>query len=117
MSQSPPLDGLPPDRRIWAIITLIIAVGLASLDQSVANTALPTIGADLHSTPSDSIWVVNAYQLAMVASLLPFASLGEIYGYRRIYMCGLALFTVASGLCALSWSIPTLTHPSLAVMS
>ncbi len=104
-----PTDGLPPNRRIWAIATLVIAVGMASLDQSIANTALPSIAADLHATASDSIWVVNAYQLALVVSLLPLASLGEIYGYRRVYIGGLALFTLASLLCALSWSIPTLT--------
>ena len=53
--------------------------------------------------------MVNAYQLALVVSLLPFASLGEIIGYRRVYVWGLAVFTVASLLCALSWSLPTLT--------
>jgi len=104
-----PSDGLPPNRRIWAVMTIVIAVGMASLDQSIANTALPTIAADLQASPADSIWVVNAYQLALVVSLLPFAALGEIYGYRRVYIAGLALFTVASGLCALSWSIPSLT--------
>ena len=55
------------------------------------------------------MWVVNAYQLALVVSLLPFASLGEIYGYRRVYTVGLAVFTVASLVCAASWSLPTLT--------
>jgi DHA2 family multidrug resistance protein-like MFS transporter len=109
MSSTIPQDGLPPHRRIWAVATLVIAVGMASLDQSIANTALPSIAADLRATASDSIWVVNAYQLALVVSLLPLAALGEIHGYRRVYVGGLALFTVASLLCALSWSIPTLT--------
>ena len=61
------------------------------------------------ATPADSIWVVNAYQLALVACLLPFASLGEILGYRRVYQYGLALFTLASLFCALSWSLGSLT--------
>jgi DHA2 family multidrug resistance protein-like MFS transporter len=103
------MDGLPPGRRIWAITTVIIAIGMASLDTSIANTALPSIARDVHASPAASIWVVNAYQLALVVSLLPFSSLGEIYGYRRVYSCGLALFTVASLLCSLSWSLPTLT--------
>ena len=82
---------------------------MASLDISIANTALPTIAADVHASPADSVWVVNAYQLALVVSLLPFASLGEIVGYQRVYVWGLGVFTVASLLCALSWSLPTLT--------
>jgi MFS transporter, DHA2 family, multidrug resistance protein len=57
---------------------------MASLDTSIANTALPTIAASLHASPAGSIWVVNAYQIAVVASLLPLTSLGEIYGYRGL---------------------------------
>jgi DHA2 family multidrug resistance protein-like MFS transporter len=102
-------DGLRGPRFAAAFTTLVIAIGMASLDTSIANTALPTIAADLNASPADSVWVVNAYQLALVVSLLPFASLGEIIGYRRVYVWGLAVFTVASLLCALSWSLPTLT--------
>ncbi len=104
-----PEDGLRGARLLSAVATLTIAVGLSALDTSIANTALPTIARDLNATPADSVWVVNAYQLALVVSLLPFASLGEIIGYRRVYVWGLAVFTVASLLCALSWSLPTLT--------
>ncbi|HEX3575124.1 MAG TPA: MFS transporter, partial [Rhodopila sp.] len=104
-----PEDGLRGPRLFAAVTTLVIAIGMASLDTSIANTALPTIAADLNASPADSVWVVNAYQLALVVSLLPFASLGEIIGYRRVYIWGLAVFTVASLLCAVSWSLPTLT--------
>lgn len=82
---------------------------MASLDTSIANTALPTIAADVNASAAASVWVVNSYQLALVATLLPLAALGEIYGFRRVYTCGVALFTVASLLCAVSWSLPTLT--------
>ncbi len=78
MTSSIPLDGLPPHQRLGAIAAIIIAVGLASVDTSIANTALPTIAGDLNASPAASIWVVNAYQLALVVSLLPLASLGEI---------------------------------------
>ncbi len=108
-SDAVPQDGLPPGQRGWAVATIVLAVGMASLDTSIANTALPTIAADLLASPAASVWVVNAYQLALVVSLLPFASLGEIYGYRRVYTLGLAVFTVASLVCAVSWSLPTLT--------
>jgi DHA2 family multidrug resistance protein-like MFS transporter len=104
-----PEDGLRGRRLVAALVTLVIAIAMASLDTSIANTALPTIAADVNASPADSVWVVNAYQLALVVSLLPFASLGEIIGYRRVYIWGLAVFTVASLLCALSWSLPTLT--------
>jgi DHA2 family multidrug resistance protein-like MFS transporter len=108
MSIPIPEDGLRGPRLILAVSALFIAVGMASLDTSIANTALPTLAADLKATPADTVWVVNAYQLALVVSLLPFASLGEILGYRRIYVWGVAVFTLASLLCALSWSLPTL---------
>ena len=52
--------------------------------------------------------MVNAYQLAVTISLLPLASLGDIFGYRRVYQWGLVVFTLASFACALSWSLPTL---------
>ena len=102
-------DGLPGRQRRWAVATLVLAIGMASLDTSIANTALPTIAYDLDASPADSIWVVNAYQLALVMTLLPFASAGEIFGYRRVYIWGLVVFTLASLFCALSWSLPTLT--------
>jgi DHA2 family multidrug resistance protein-like MFS transporter len=103
------LGGLPPAKLRAAVLTIVIAVGMSALDTSIANTALPTIATDLHASPAASIWVVNAYQLAVVASLLPLGALGEIIGFRRVYSAGLAVFTVASLLCALSYSLPTLT--------
>lgn len=102
-------EGLPDGKRNLAIITLLIAVGLATLDTAIANTALPVMAIDLHTTPAGSVWIVTAYQLAMMVSLLPLAALGEIIGYRRIYIAGLALFTAASLLCAVAWSLPSLS--------
>jgi DHA2 family multidrug resistance protein-like MFS transporter len=81
---------------------------MSSLDTAIANTALPAMAAQLHATPADSVWIVNAYQLAMVATLLPIAALGETIGYRRVYVAGMALFTLASLGCALAWSLPAL---------
>src|SRR5579871_5604471 len=82
----PAEDGLPLPQRHWAIATLATGIVVSVLDSSIANIALPTIARQLGATPSQSIWVVNAYQLAVVVSLLPFASLGDIFGYRRVYM-------------------------------
>jgi DHA2 family multidrug resistance protein-like MFS transporter len=106
---SPPMmDGLPFERRIWAVVAISVAVGMASLDTAIANIALPAIAADLHVSPADAVWVVNAYQIALVATLLPLGALGEIVGHQRIYLGGLLLFTIASLLCACAWSLPTL---------
>jgi DHA2 family multidrug resistance protein-like MFS transporter len=81
---------------------------LASLDTAIANIALPSIAADLKVSPADVVWVVNVYQIALVATLLPLGALGEIVGYKRIYLGGLLLFTIASLGCACAWSLETL---------
>lgn len=101
-------DGLPPKERNWAILSVALGVAMSSLDTAIANTALPAMAAQLHATPADSVWIVNVYQLAMVATLLPFAALGEIVSFRRIFIFGLFLFTVSSLACALAWSLPSL---------
>jgi len=103
-----PTDGLPPDRRLLAMMSLGVAVCMAVLDGSIANVALPTIARELHATPAGSIWVVNSYQLAVTISLLPLASLGDVYGHRRIFCWGLLLYTLASIGCAVAESLPQL---------
>jgi DHA2 family multidrug resistance protein-like MFS transporter len=102
-------DGLPLPQRYWAILTIALGIILAVVDGAIANVALPTIARDLSASPAFSIWIVNGYQLAITISLLPLSSLGEIVGYRRIYLTGLALFTVASVFCALSHTLLLLT--------
>jgi DHA2 family multidrug resistance protein-like MFS transporter len=106
-----PPDGLPVPRRYWAIGTIILAITMTVLDSTIVNVALPTLARDFHTTDAASIWVVNAYQVAILIGLLPLASLGEIVGYRRISQYGLVVFTVASLACALA---PTLTTLSIA---
>ena len=79
-----------------ALLSLLIAVFLGSLDQSIANTALPAIAAALQRTPAESVWVIHAYQLAVVAVLLPLAALGDRWGARKVFLLGVALFNVAA---------------------
>lgn len=107
--ESRKLEGLPVPFRYGAILTIVIGVTMAVLDGVIANVALPTIANDLNTTPARSIWVVNAYQIAVVISLLPLSFLGEMVGYRRIYKTGLVLFAITSLLCALATSLETLT--------
>ncbi|MDB5980172.1 MAG: stp 2 [Pseudomonas sp.] len=95
--------------EVRGMLAILLSIALATLDTAIANTALPAIAADLNASPAASVWVINAYQLAAVATLLPLAALGGIVGHRRVFLGGLMLFIVASLLCTLSWSLPTLT--------
>jgi len=105
---SPAQDGLPPKLRFWAVVTVGIAVCMTVIDQMVVNVALPGMGADLGASPAATVWIVNAYQVAIMLPLLPLASAGDIFGYRRVYLAGLALFGLASLGCALATSIEML---------
>ncbi|WP_145495867.1 MFS transporter [Yersinia bercovieri] len=105
----PVADGLPTPQRYAAILVIALGITIAVLDGTIANVALPTIARDLNASPATSIWVVNAYQLAITISLLSMASLGDIIGYRRVYQAGLLVFSVTSLFCALSDSLLTLT--------
>jgi len=101
-------DGLPLPQRRWAMLAIAVAVTMAVLDSAVANIALPAIARQLGVAPAASVWVVNAYQLAIVVLLLPLATLGERIGYRRVYIGGLVLFTLGSLACAMSGSLAAL---------
>ena len=104
-----PVTGLPTGRRrAVAIAAVLGAMVLAVLDAAIANVALPSLAGSLQVTPGASVWIVTAYQTALVMGLLPCAALGESVGHRRVFTIGLALFTVASGLCAASPSLPWL---------
>jgi len=103
------LDGLPLPQRRWAILTIGMAIFITVIDQTIVNVALPTIGADLGIDASSSVWIVNAYQVAIMLSLLPLASAGDILGYKRVYLAGLGLFGLASLGCALAPSLVVLT--------
>lgn len=103
-----PADGLPPDRMVWAVAAVLTTMAMASLDTAIANIALPAISGDLNTSPADVVWVVNVYQIALLITLLPLGALGEIVGHKRIYLGGVILFTIASLICAMAWSLPTL---------
>lgn len=84
------------------------ALTMVNLDTVITNTALPTIARGVGTDPASAVWVVNAYQIAMVALLLPFAAMGEIVGHRRLYITGLAIFVAASLGCGLATSLEAL---------
>jgi MFS transporter, DHA2 family, multidrug resistance protein len=101
-----PYDGMPPGLpRAMAIATVTIGMSMAVFSNSMTNLALPYIAHDLGITASNSIWVVNASQIAQMVMLLPIAALADILGYRHVYRGGVLVFCLASVGCVLS---PTL---------
>lgn len=102
-------DGLPLPHRIWAVVGISFALCMSVLDINIINVVLPTLSHDFGTSPAVTTWIINGYQLAIVISLLSFSSLGEIYGYRKIFLSGIAMFIVTSLICALSHSFWTLT--------
>ncbi len=98
-SQFQPHQGLPTPRRWWAIIAISFGTSLLVLDGAIATVALPTIARDLGVSNAVVTNVVTVYQLVLVMLLLPFSSLGDRIGHRRLYQYGQGLFMVASGLC------------------
>lgn len=89
-------------RQYLAVVAVLLAIIMSVLDGTIMNIALPTLSKEFGATPSVSIWIVNAYQLIITMTLLSFASLGDIYGYRRIFLIGISIFVVSSLACALS---------------
>lgn len=104
----PEFEGLPIPRRYWSMLAIWIALTMAVLDGAIANVALPTIARELAAAPDQAVWVVNGFQLAVLVSLLPLAALGERIGYRRVFLAGVVLFTLASLACALSATLTAL---------
>lgn len=95
-------------QRYLAILVVLLTITLVVLDGAIANIALPSIEKALNATSSDTVWVVSSYQLAVIVALLPCGLLGEALGARRVFLIGVALFTLASLACALSTSLPML---------
>ena len=103
-------DGLDQPNRGWAAIAIWAALVLAVLDTTIVNVALPRMAHELTAPPAHAIWIVNAYQIAITMLLLPLASLGQKFGFRRIYLGGILLFVVASLGCT---AAPNLTSLAL----
>ena len=96
-------------RRYWAVIAVALALTMSVLDGTIVNVALPTLSREFGTSPSSTIWIVNAYQLTITMSLLSFSALGDIYGYKRIFLIGTTIFCSTSLFCALSSSFAMLT--------
>src|SRR5262245_46002330 len=91
----------------WILATTILGSSMAFIDGTVVNVALPALQSALNATIRDVQWVVESYALFLAALLLTGGSLGDLYGRRKIYVIGVALFAIASAWCGLA---PDIRH-------
>jgi EmrB/QacA subfamily drug resistance transporter len=92
----------------WVLLATILASSISYVDESVVNIALPAIETDLATSVTVIQWLVNAYTLCLSAFLLTGGAAGDLFGRRRIFAAGLAIFAAASLWCGLSPSITQL---------
>ena len=92
----------------WVIAATVLGSGIAFLDGTVVNVALPAIARNLHAGVAGLQWTVDSYLITLTALMLLGGSLGDIYGRRLVFVAGLAAFGAASALCALAPSIGVL---------
>jgi EmrB/QacA subfamily drug resistance transporter len=92
----------------WVIVATVLGSGIAFLDGTVVNVALPAIARNLHAGVAGLQWTVDSYLITLTALMLLGGSLGDIYGRRLLFVAGLAAFGVASALCALAPTIGVL---------
>jgi EmrB/QacA subfamily drug resistance transporter len=89
----------------WVVAAAVLGSGMASLDATVVNIALPALGEDLHAGFGGLQWTVSSYTLTLASLILLGGSLGDRYGRRRIFIIGTIWFAAASALCAIATSI------------
>jgi EmrB/QacA subfamily drug resistance transporter len=92
----------------WVLLAAVLGSGLAGIDATVVNIALPAIGADLHAGFAGLQWTINAYTLTLASFILLGGSLGDRYGRRRVFLVGVVWFALASVLCAFAPTIQVL---------
>jgi EmrB/QacA subfamily drug resistance transporter len=95
--------------KSWILIAAILGSSMTFIDGSAVNVALPVIQLDLQATSEQTQWVVEAYALFLAALILVGGSLGDVYGRKRMFAAGIALFAAASLACALAPTIAALT--------
>src|SRR5450755_4898237 len=86
------------DRKWWTLIAVCVGTFMLLLDVTIVNVALPAIQSSLKANFSDLQWVVDAYSLLLAALLLTTGSLADLYGRKRVFIIGLIIFILSSGL-------------------
>ncbi len=92
----------------WILVATILGSGMAFIDSTVVNVALPVLQQDLHATAADVQWVVESYALFLSALILVGGALGDRFGRKRMYAMGIVLFAAASACCGFSATITEL---------
>jgi MFS transporter, DHA2 family, methylenomycin A resistance protein len=87
-------------RKAWVLTAVTLGQFLIQLDLTIVNVALPSIGRDLGTSVSGLQWVVDGYSLAVASLLLFGGRIGDRSGHKRVYLTGLVIFALGSGLCA-----------------
>jgi EmrB/QacA subfamily drug resistance transporter len=95
----------PAGARPWVLAATILASGMAFIDGTVVNVALPALQKEFNASIAGAQWVVESYALLLTALLLVGGTAGDRFGRRRVFVIGVILFAVASVLCAMSFSI------------
>ena len=91
-------------RKYTAIIAILLVLIMTVLDVTVVNVALPVLAEKFGISDSLTVWIVTIYQLLITMLILPLASVGDLFSYRRTFLTGVAVFTLASAMCAASQS-------------
>jgi EmrB/QacA subfamily drug resistance transporter len=91
-----------PNHKWWTLFAMCFALFMIMLDNTIVNVALPSIQRSLHTSPENLEWTINAYVLTFAALILFGGKLGDRFGRKRIFLVGLAVFTLASAGCALA---------------
>ncbi len=89
-------------RKYIAVLALQIVLVMTVLDVTVVNVALPILAEEFAISNSSAVWIVTIYQLIITMLLLPVSSIGDLHSYKRTFLTGVVIFTLASGLCAAS---------------
>src|SRR5215472_10243323 len=100
-----PCSAPSPTNGGWVIAATILGSSMAFIDGTVVNVALPALQSALGATISEVQWVVEAYALLLAALLLTGGALGDLYGRRKVFTTGVALFSLASVWCGLAPNI------------
>ena len=95
------------NNRLILFIT-VLAPFMATIDTSVTNIALPVMANALHVSSAAVAWVANAYFITLIADIILFGKLGDIYGQAKIFQLGILIFTIGSLLCSLAPTLPLL---------
>src|SRR3954447_7302124 len=108
LAMATPVETQRDPRRWFAVAVVILSVLIPVLDNTVLYVALPTIQREFHTELPSLQWVITGYSLTFATLLIIGGRLGDIYGHRRVFIIGVAIFGFGSFLASISTSVPTL---------